>query len=202
MNRLPQFKEEEVIENKGNLSVEIKDTEELPEELPLETSEKEAEELISIQDKPRVDTREVFKNNKETELVVQKIKKPKREISDAQRENLRKAREKALIVRKQKKAERDAEKSAGTSLVEKKDFDTPSPPVPIEVKVNKQYFSEEHVKKLTGEATKQALIDYDNYRQVKKKEKKEKQKIEKHRQEVAKKIQSATKVSNPYDFCY
>ena len=198
MNRLPQFKEEEVIENKGNLSVEIKDTEELPEELP---DEKE-EELITIQDKPRVDTREVFKNNKETELVVQKIRKPKREISDAQRENLRKAREKALIVRKQKKAERDAEKSAGTSLVEKKDFDTPSPPVPIEVKVNKQYFSEEHVKKLTGEATKQALIDYDNYRQVKKKEKKEKQKIEKHRQEVAKKIQSATKVSNPYDFCY
>jgi len=198
MNRLPQFIEEEVIENKGNLSVEIKDTE----ELPLETSEKEAEELITIQDKPRVDTREVFKNNKETELVVQKIKKPKREISDAQRENLRKAREKALIVRKQKKAERDAEKSAGTSLVEKKDFDTPSPPVPIEVKVNKQYFSEEHVKKLTGEATKQALIDYDNYRQVKKKEKKEKQKIEKHRQEVANKIQSATKVSNPYDFCY
>ena len=198
MNRLPQFKEEEVIENKGNLSVEIKDTEELPEELP---DEKE-EELITIQDKPRVDTREVFKNNKETELVVQKIKKPKREISDAQRENLRKAREKALIVRKQKKAERDAEKSAGTSLVEKKDFDTPSPPVPIEVKVNKQYFSEEHVKKLTGEATKQALIDYDNYRQVKKKEKKEKQKIEKHRQEVANKIQSATKVSNPYDFCY
>jgi hypothetical protein len=197
MDRLPKVIEEEVIENKGNLSVDIQDAEEITEAQP----EEKEEELITIQPKPRVDTSEVFKNNKSSEPVVQKIKKPKREISEAQRENLKKAREKALIVRKQKKAERDAEKSGGTSLVEKKDFDTPSP-APIEVKVNKQYFSEEHVKKLTGEATKQALIDYDIYRQVKKKEKKEKEKIEKHRQSVANKIQSATKVSNPYDFCY
>ena len=113
MDRFPEIIDPAPIENEENITVEIKDHD----DVPIETPKSEEEELVTIQEKPRVDTREVFKNNQSEAPVVQKVKKPKRVISDLQRENLKKAREKALIVRKEKKEKRVAEK-----LIEKKDY--------------------------------------------------------------------------------
>jgi hypothetical protein len=139
---------------------------------------------------------------------IKKVKKPKRQISEAQRERLAKGREKALANRRakalaKKQAKENKEKEY-ESIPEKhrEEFKkTAVEEVKREPPVSKM-LSEEQVAKISAEATKKALEDYDILRKQRKQEKLKKQEEENHRKKIRNTIQRATQRDTTFDFCF
>ena len=184
-------------------------------------SEESGEELealpsvigCEIKEKEKVSQNEVFgmasKRNKD--LDVKKVKKPKREISEAQRERLRLGREKGLAKRK---ANAEAKRLEKLKL---KDTSVAKPVAEEEVKeVIKEKIidalpgpqggiTKEEVISLTSEASKKALEDYEILRKSRKQEKKKRLEEENHRPQVRHKIETAVKGPSrdtTFDFCF
>ena len=203
MDRLPQVIEHEPVKN----SEEIKD------DKPLETSEKEAvpcEDKISvvIEDKEepkqlpeptkeRIDVKQVFKsNNKVAEPVIQVIKKPKREITDKQRENLAKARVKALATRQNNARLRAEGKLPTIKALKNKIVEEHKKPIVHNHITNN--ISHDDIKNITNKA----IQDYENTRKERKKVKKEARREAEEKAKIKKTIENATKVPDPFGFCY
>ena len=212
MDRLPQVIEHKPVEN----------SEETIENTSLETSENDAErrtidEKVSVviedkeepiedklpepQVKERIDTKEIFKNNnyknsKEPEPVIQVIKKPKRPISDKQRENLAKARVKALASRQHNARLRAEGKLPTNKALKDKIVEEHKKPIVHNHITNN--ITHDDIKNIT----KKAIEDYEITRKEQKKVKKERRKEAEEKAKIKKTIENATKVPDPFGFCY
>ena len=179
-----------------------------------------------IKEREKVSQKEVFgdipKRNKDLE--VKKVKKPKREISEAQRERLRLGREKGLAKRranaeakklaKNKKvdidtlAQEQSDKDFDDSFTSKKEVEFKEKPEVKEIikeKIIEKGISKEEVISLTSEASKKALEEYEILRKARKQEKKKRIEQETHRQQVRHKTETAVKGPSrdtTFDFCF
>lgn len=162
-----------------------------------------------IKEKEKVSQNEVFgdmsKRNKD--LDVKKVKKPKREISEAQRERLRLGREKGLAKRKANaEAKRLAkDNSVSKPLNEEEVKKEPEVKEVIKEKIIEKGITKEEVISLTSEASKKALEDYEILRKSRKQEKKKRLEEQNHRQQVRHKIETAVKGPSrdtTFDFCF
>ena len=164
-----------------------------------------------IKEKEKVSQNEVFgdmsKRNKD--LDVKKVKKPKRQISDAQRERLRLGREKGLAKRKAnaeaKRLAKDNSVSKPTPLNEEEVKKEPEVKEVIKEKIIEKGITKEEVISLTSEASKKALEDYEILRKSRKQEKKKRLEEQNHRQQVRHKIETAVKGPSrdtTFDFCF
>ncbi len=198
MDRFPEIVEApEENEVEQNLSMDIEDQE--PQE--------EVEEPVEVIPKPVIPQKEIFKNkNTNNPLEVEKVKKPKRQISDKQRENLRIAREKALEKRR---ANAKARKE-GTMPTKKEQEIIDKKPVVNNIvhehKTINNNFTREDIESMAmnaaSKASAKALEEYETVRKYRKEEKKKKQAEQAERQKIKDTIQKATKVVDPFDFCY
>lgn len=202
MDKLPQI-EEKVVES---------------EDLPEEDAEEPLPPVLDevIKEKELIPQEEIFtkKNNKDSLPEVKKIKKPKREISDAQRERLRLGREKALANRRAKAAAKKTNKEKETIPEElKEEFKktavketsqviSQSPPKEI----NPPPVSKDELIELTAKASAKALEDYELVRKQRKEQKKKRLQEEKQREEIRQTIHRATKGpsadKDPFAFCF
>ena len=164
-----------------------------------------------IKEKEKVSQNEVFgdqmasKRNKD--LDVKKVKKPKREISEAQRERLRLGREKGLAKRKANaEAKRLAKDNSVASPVKEEEVKKePEVKEVIKEKIIEKGITKEEVISLTSEASKKALEDYEILRKSRKQEKKKRLEEQNHRQQVRHKIETAVKGPSrdtTFDFCF
>ena len=179
-----------------------------------EESDAEFEPLPSvpeIKEKEKVSQNEVFgdqmasKRNKD--LDVKKVKKPKRQISEEQRERLRLGREKGLAKRKANaEAKRLAKDNSVASPVKEEEVKKePEVKEVIKEKIIEKGITKEEVISLTSEASKKALEDYEILRKSRKQEKKKRLEEQNHRQQVRHKIETAVKGPSrdtTFDFCF
>jgi hypothetical protein len=199
MDRLPK------IENPVEESIE-ETLDEAEEPLPPVLDEIVKEKEIIAQD-------EIFDKVKKKESIpeVKPVKKPKREISEAQRERLAKGREKALANRRAKAKANKEEKEKSLIPPELKEefkksavaFSEPSSGNPT--KQSTPQISKDDILELTAKASQKALEDYEIVRKKRKEEKKVKMAEEKHRQQVRQTIQTAVKGpqrDTTFDFCF
>jgi len=202
MDRFPEIADP-VVESPDEEFADLEEEEPLPSVIGCEIKEKE-----------KVSQKEVFgdipKRNKD--LDVKKVKKPKREISDAQRERLRLGREKGLAKRRAnaeaKKLKKDNSvaspvKEEEVSKVEFKE--QPEVKEIIKEKIIEKGITKEEVISLTSEASKKALEDYEILRKARKEEKKKRLEQETHRKQVRHKIETAVKGPSrdtSFDFCF
>lgn len=196
MDKLPEI-EENVVES----------IEENVEEEPLP-------DVPEIKEKEIISQDEIFTSKKKTDVPeIKKVKKPKREISEAQRERLKKGREKALanrrakaeLKRKEKEEKKvkfeESKSSIPPELVEefkKSAVTSPKPPPTPQI-------SKDEILELTAKASQKALEDYEIVRKKRKAEKKKIEAEEKHRQQVRQTIQNAVKGpqrDTTFDFCF
>lgn len=210
MDKLPQI-EEKVVES---------------EDIPVDP-EGEEEPLPPVLDevvkeKELIPQEEIFtkKNNKDSLPEVKKIKKPKRQISDAQRERLRLGREKALANRRAKAAAKKTNKEKESIPQElKEEFKKTavketsqeiSQAQPLQQTMIKAppapSVSKDELIELTAKASAKALEDYELVRKQRKEEKKKRLQEEKQREEIRKTIHRATKgpaaETDPFAFCF
>tara|TARA_R110001632_G_scaffold210212_1_gene335176 strand:- start:411 stop:1004 length:594 start_codon:yes stop_codon:yes gene_type:complete len=164
-----------------------------------------------IKEKEKVSQNEVFgdqmasKRNKD--LDVKKVKKPKRQISEEQRERLRLGREKGLAKRKANaEAKRLAKDNSVASPVKEEEVKKePEVKEVIKEKIIEKGITKEEVISLTSEASKKALEDYEILRKSRKQEKKKRLEEQNHRQQVRHKIETAVKGPSrdtTFDFCF
>ena len=166
------------------------------------------EEIIDVEPRKRVDTNEVFKktvkkDNKSVEVVP--VKKPKRKMSEAQLENLKKARIKAMETRKRNKELREKGEKIPTKkqIIKEKEIEDKKPIVHNHITNN---ITKEDIIEISKKSARDALIDYEVVRKKRKEEKKKKQAEENHKQKVRQTIEQATQPSyknnNPFAMCY
>ncbi len=199
MDRLPQ------IENPVEESIE-ETLDEVDEPLPPVLDEIVKEKEIIAQD-------EIFDKVKKKESLpeVKPVKKPKRQISEAQRERLAKGREKALANRRAKAKAKKEEKEKSLIPEElKEEFKksavaSSEPPSGNLKPQSTPQITKDDILDLTAKASQKALEDYEIVRKKRKQEKKVKLAEEKHRQQVRQTIQTAVKGPSrdtTFDFCF
>jgi len=196
MDRLPQIENpvEESIEEESDFEEKV--DEPLPPVLDEVVKEKEIIAQEDIFDKVK---------KKETAPEIKKIKKPKREISDAQRERLAKGREKALANRRAKAKAKKEINDKKVSFDDNKQQTSPSNNHISTPATSQPSISKDEILELTAKASQRALEDYEIVRKKRKKEKKIKLEEEKHRQQVRQTIQTAVKGPSrdtTFDFCF
>jgi hypothetical protein len=184
-------------------------------ELPNEPAK--LEEPIEVIPKPILDTKEIFKSHgtsgaqslgkkDDNSLTVEKVKKPKRQISDKQRENLAKAREKALEKRQANAKLRKEGKLPTKKEQEVIDKKPVVNNIIHETKNITNNFTKEDIETIANnaasKASAKALEDYEMVRKHRKAKKKEAQQITKEKEKIRKTITDATQVQDPFGFCY
>jgi hypothetical protein len=192
MDKLPQIIEAPVENIENNINMEIID-----EEDPVED-----EIMPEVIPKPVLDQKEIFKSKDDRPLSISKVKKPKREISDKQRENLKIAREKALLKRQENAKLR---KTGELPTKKEKEIQDKKPIVNNIIHETKNItnnISKEDIEIISAQASKKALEDYEIVRKHRKAEKKERQKVETEKEKIRQTLEKATKVNDPYSFCY
>lgn len=196
MDRLPQI-EQPPVESIEETLEDVEEEEPLPAVLDEVIKEKE----IIAQD-------EIFDKVKKKESLpeVKPVKKPKRQISDAQRERLAKGREKALANRRAKaKAKKEQAEKEKELKGKKVTFDEGPKPVSSPAPAPSPSISKDEIIEMTARASQKALEDYEIVRKKRKAEKKVKLEEEKHRQQVRQTIQNAVKGpqrDTTFDFCF
>tara|TARA_R110000765_G_scaffold88636_4_gene169446 strand:+ start:5306 stop:5929 length:624 start_codon:yes stop_codon:yes gene_type:complete len=155
-----------------------------------------------------LDNREIFKAKKGASLAVNKIKKPKRVMTEEHKERLKKGRETALANRRAKaKAKKEPEPNKEPPL------DPPPAPREAEPKIIEKYveipnpgLTEDQVLDLVAKASQKSLENYEYLRKKRKEAKKEANKEEADRKEIRNTIQRATSIginpNNPWGNCY
>ncbi len=211
MDKMPEI-EENIVES-------VEDVEENLEEEPLPS-------IPEIKEKEKVSQEEIFGNkkqsaNKDIAAEIKKVKKPKREISDAQRERLRLGREKALANRR---AKAQAKKESKEKKVKFNDTFTPGadefidefketatstkPKNNIEKnhkEISPPQITKDEILEMTAKASQKALEEYEIVRKERKKNKKIKQEENNHRIKVRQTIEQAVKGpqrDTSFDFCF
>ncbi len=211
MDKMPEI-EENIVES-------IEDVEENLEEEPLPS-------IPEIKEKEKVSQEEIFGNkkqsaNKDIAPEIKKVKKPKREISDAQRERLRLGREKALANRrakaqakkesKEKKVKFDTTQGADEFIDEFKETAAAHATKPknnIEKnhkEISPPQITKDEILEMTAKASQKALEEYEIVRKERKKNKKIKQEENNHRIKVRQTIEQAVKGpqrDTSFDFCF
>tara|TARA_R110000803_G_scaffold34301_3_gene74960 strand:+ start:420 stop:1025 length:606 start_codon:yes stop_codon:yes gene_type:complete len=146
-----------------------------------------------------LDNKEIFKAKKGVSLAVNKIKKPKRVMTEEHKERLKKGRETALANRRAKALAKKAplkEPEPEPEIIQYKE---------IELPVNSG-LTEERVLDLVSRASQKSLEDYEMLRKKRKIEKARANKEEAERIEIRKTIQRATTTginpNNPWGNCY
>ena len=146
-----------------------------------------------------LDNKEIFKAKKGVSLAVNKIKKPKRVMTEEHKERLKKGRETALANRRAKALAKKAplkEPEPEPQIIQYKE---------IELPVNSG-LTEERVLDLVSRASQKSLEDYEMLRKKRKIEKARANKEEAERIEIRKTIQRATTTginpNNPWGNCY
>jgi len=202
-----------------NIVESIEDVEENLEEEPLPS-------IPEIKEKEKVSQEEIFGNkkqsaNKDIAPEIKKVKKPKREISDAQRERLRLGREKALANRrakaqakkesKEKKVKFDTTQGADEFIDEFKETAAAHATKPknnIEKnhkEISPPQITKDEILEMTAKASQKALEEYEIVRKERKKNKKIKQEENNHRIKVRQTIEQAVKGpqrDTSFDFCF
>jgi hypothetical protein len=218
MNRMPQVKEklvefnEEIDNIVDNI---VNETDEGTDAKVDKVDEAPVEQEEPINDKPFLNNKEIFSYKKkgEDELKVNKIKKPKRVISDDHRERLRLGREKALATRRANALKKKENKSTSQSSVdiveniENKDKEEVIKEIVKEkIVYEKQDFNKTDIESMVAKASAKALEDYEYVRKQRKEKKKVAQKEETDRKKIRDTIQKATtpswKTDNPFANCY
>jgi len=184
----------------------------IPEELEEEFKEAavkdpEPEEQV-VAEKVRLDNKEIFRMTKgEPDMKVNKVKKPKRVISEEHKERLRKGRETALANRRAKaKAKKDPP------------ADTPAPELKLEPEVKEVIkeviiekeinngLSKDEVMELVSQASRKAVEDSEILRKQRKTEKLKLKADEEERKRISQVIKRATTPgldsNNPWLNCY
>lgn len=166
------------------------------------------EEIIDVEPRKRVDTNEVFKKKSikfKDELVVEKVKKPKRKMSEAQLENLKKARIKAMETRRRNKELREKGEKIPTKkeIIKEKEIEDKKPIVHNHITNN---ITKEDIIEISKKSARDALVDYEVVRKKRKEQKKKTQEEENHKKKVRQTIEQATQPSyknnNPFAMCY
>ena len=164
-----------------------------------------------------LDNREIFKAKKGASLAVNKIKKPKRVMTEEHKERLKKGRETALANRRAK-AKAKKEPVAEPKPIVANDVPEPAPretpqwpgtnPKVIEkyVEIPNPGLTEDQVLDLVAKASQKSLENYEYLRKKRKEAKKEANKEEADRKEIRNTIQRATSIginpNNPWGNCY
>ena len=155
-----------------------------------------------------LDNREIFKAKKGASLAVNKIKKPKRVMTEEHKERLKKGRETALANRRAK-AKAKKEPVAEPVIAQ----NPPPAPREAEPKIIEKYvempnpgLTEDQVLDLVAKASQKSLENYEYLRKKRKEAKKEANKEEADRKEIRNTIQRATSIginpNNPWGNCY
>ena len=191
MDKLPEIIEAPVENIDNNINMEIVDEEGVVDDI-----------MPEVIPKPILEQKEIFKSKDDRPLSISKVKKPKREISDKQRENLKIAREKAL----QKRQENAKLRKTGELPTKKeKEIQDKKPIVNNIIHETKNItnnISKEDIEIISAQASKKALEDYEMVRKHRKAEKKERLKVETEKEKIRQTLEKATKVNDPYSFCY
>ena len=207
MDKLPQIQEK------------IVESEDLSSEAAIEGAEEEPLPPVLedvIKEKQKISQEEIFAPSaRNKNLEVQKIKKPKREISDAQKERLRLGREKGLAKRKAnaeaKRLAKDNSVSKPTPLNEEEVKREPEvkeviqAPPPQEISRVEPSVSKDDIIDITAKASAKALEDYELVRKKRKQIKKQQKEEENHREKVRQTIRTAVKgpeAPDPFGFCF
>ena len=196
MDRLPQIENpvEESIEEDYDFQEQVEEP--LPPVLDEVVKEKEIIAQEDIFDKVK---------KKETAPEIKPVKKPKREISDAQRERLVKGREKALANRRAKAKAKKEFNENKVSFDDNKQQPAPSNNHISTLATSQPSISKDDILELTAKASQRALEDYEIVRKKRKQEKKIKLEEDKQRQQVRQTIQTAVKGPSrdtTFDFCF
>ena len=112
---LPDLSDKLTCETQEDLSDKEEDVDEE------EVDDEELPEVPEVKERTRVDTEQVFSRVAKSEIVdstLPKVKKTKRVMSDLQKENLKKAREKAQANRK---ARKEAKENGGEPVLTRKE---------------------------------------------------------------------------------
>ena len=121
------------------------------------------EEIVDVEPRSRVDTNEVFKKKSikyKDELVVEKVKKPKRKLSEAQLENLKKARIKAMETSRRNKELREKGEKIPTKkeIIKEKEIEDKKPIVHNHINNS---FTKEDIIEISKKSARDALVDYE-----------------------------------------
>lgn len=154
-----------------------------------------------------LDNKEIFKAKKGASLVVNKIKKPKRVMTEEHKERLKRGRETALANRRAKA------KAKKEPIVEQKEPEPVADTEIIEPKIIEKYvempnpgLTEDQVLDLVAKASQKSLENYEILRKKRKKEKARINKEENERKEIRNTIHRATtsgiNPNNPWGNCY
>ena len=191
------------------------------------------EELVDevIEQKPervKLDNNEIFKTkklNKNVEApVVEKVKKPKRQITEEHRERLRKGREKALANRRAKAKAKKEKKEDGDTLAQEqsdKDFDESfnqknldnivekkeiKPKEIIKEKIIEKGLSKEEIIEITTNVSRKVLEENESKRKERKAKKLKIKEEEAKNNNINNLIRKATTrgvdPNNPFHMCY
>ena len=236
MDRLPKIEEfvEEKVENIKEDIMDI-DMDEVAEEVSTSANDDliddEPEEPVAVRPREKV-SQDIFGVSKSAnELEVKKIKKPKRQISEAQKERLRLGRQKGLETRRRNAELKKQEKeNKNKSIKEKKKVEFSSDETEISIppelqdefkklatepitekiiakKINngETTLTRKDIEEISAQTSQKVLEDYEILRKQRKKEKKERLEQENHRKKVRETIQSAVKGpqrDTTFDFCF
>lgn len=231
MDRMPQVSmppvEMEPFDNDNNTDDELVQAESdrqysmIPEELEQEFKEAAVKDPEPEEDEPpekvRLDNKDIFKQSKgDADMKVNKVKKPKRVISEEHKERLRKGRETALANRrakaKAKKEAKDKPPDPPELKLEPKVEFKPEPEVKevikeviVEKEVNKG-LSKDEVMELVSQASRKAVEDSEILRKQRKAEKLKAMAEEEERKRISQVIKRATTPgldsNNPWANCY
>ena len=160
----------------------------------IQEPEPQPEEVVEVVERPKLDMDAIFQDEKPKE----KKKRPKRECTPEQLENLRKAREKGLATRRAKAEEKRRIKELEGKVKQKKvkDMeeyveDKPKPVIKPIVEEPKQPPID--IKQITADAVKEALEQHEKARQVRKQKKKAIQRDDQHKQNIKNLIHNVPK---------
>jgi len=214
MDRLPKIKEfveEKVVENIMDIDSDENeedinlDPDEPDKMLPSCSGEGSAEDF-AIKPREKV-SQDIFGGKSNSQLEVKKVKKPKREISEAQKERLKIGRAKGLATRRRNAELKKQGKVKEPPFIDKsndtlKEELKVEKPLKEELRTDKPSLTKEDIEDITANASQKALEDYEILRKKRKADKKEKLAVNNHRLEVRETIRKATARDTTYDFCF
>jgi len=208
---LDQLTDDELNELRASAVEELTDLKVPDEPEPDEPDEPEPDEPEEPE-RPRIDNTQIFKSKKtDMDLKVQKVKKPKRVITDEHRERLRLGREKALANRRAKAKTKQKVEPIVEPIVEEKvnnivNKESIKPVEVIKERIVEKGLSKEEIIEITTNISRKVLEDQEVLRLNRKKEKvklkEEEEQREKVRQTIRKATSTGIEVNNPWANCY
>lgn len=190
--------EEEPEEPTVNDIMAVEEDTELPTE-EVKEEEEEEEDLPTIKMRERVDTDEVFTKHQKQQYEEEpshslKVKKTKRVMSQQQKDNLKKAREKAALNRKLRKEALEQGEEPILTVKEKKkkkQLEEIAQKIPQTVNITNN-FTKDDIEEISNRASSKAILRYDEERKIRKADKQKRLKKETEQKKIQNTIRQAT----------